>query len=202
MNSSGSRARDMPKQLVLILGGARAGKSTFAQNLAQKSGRVLFVATAEALDDDMAERIAVHRSQRPAGWETLEEPVDILASLGPMLNNYDTVLVDCLTLWVSNLMLRREDKQQRESDILAMARQLLELYESGQPTWIMVSNEVGWGVVPPTTQGRAFRDTLGRVNQLVAARADRVYLMVAGMALELKGLAARSAGQSGQGTPT
>ena len=186
----------MSKQLILILGGARAGKSTFAQNLAQKASRVLFVATAEALDDDMAERIAVHRSQRPAGWETLEEPVDIWTSLDPIVNNYDTVLVDCLTLWVSNLMLQREDEPQEQSDILAMARQLLKLYEGGHTTWIMVSNEVGWGVVPPTTLGRAFRDTLGRVNQLVAARADRVYLMVAGVALELKELAARSTGQS------
>ena len=188
----------MSKQLILVLGGARAGKSTFAQNLAENASRVLFVATAEALDDDMAERIAVHRSQRPAGWETLEEPVDLSASLDPIVNDYDTVLVDCMTLWVSNLMLQSEDKQQKGSDILAMARQLLDLYESGQPTWIMVSNEVGWGVVPPTTQGRVFRDTLGRVNQLVAARADRVYLMVAGIALELKELAARSTGQSGQ----
>ena len=190
----------MPKQLILVLGGARAGKSTLAQNLAQKASRVLFVATAEALDDDMAERIAVHRSQRPAGWETLEEPVDILAPLGTMVNNYDTVLVDCLTLWVSNLMLQREDEPEKESDILAMARQLLQLYESGHATWIVVSNEVGWGVVPPTTLGRAFRDILGRVNQLVAARADRVYLMVAGVALELKELAAPPLGQSSQGT--
>ena len=190
----------MSKQLILILGGARAGKSSFAQNLAEKASRVLFVATAEALDDDMAERIAVHRSQRPAGWETLEEPVDLRASLDPIVNKYDTVLVDCLTLWVSNIMLQREGEPQQESDILAKARRLLKIYESGQNTWIMVSNEVGWGVVPPTTQGRAFRDTLGRVNQLVAARADRVYLMVAGVALELKELAARSTGQSGQGT--
>ena len=181
----------MPKQLVLILGGARAGKSTFAQTLAEKASRVLFVATAEALDDDMAERIAVHRSQRPAGWATLEEPVDILAALDPIVNGYDTVLVDCLTLWVSNLMLLEVDEPLKESDILARARELLKLYEGGHATWILVSNEVGWGVVPPTAQGRAFRDALGRVNQLVADRADRVYVMVAGVALELKELAGR-----------
>ena len=188
----------MGKELTLILGGARAGKSDFAESLAQDAGRVLFVATAEALDEDMAERIAVHRSQRPAGWETLEVPVDVAASLAPVAQDYDTVLLDCLTLWVSNHMLQKEDTPH----IVEATESLLRVYDEGDATWIVVSNEVGLGVVPPTSSGRAFQDALGRVNQLVASRADRVYMMVAGLAIEIKGADTTHSGDaSRQGTP-
>ncbi len=181
----------MTNELILVLGGARAGKSDFAQGLAERGNRVLLVATAEARDEEMAQRIAAHRQRRPAQWDTLEEPVDLAASLGPVVREYDTVLLDCLTLWVSNLMGRREGTPDSEPDTRALVEQLLQLYEGGSATWIVVSNEVGWGVVPPPALGRAFIDALGLVNQMVAARADRVYFMAAGLALELKALGAR-----------
>ncbi len=189
-----SKAEGMGKELILVLGGARAGKSDFAEGLADSAGRVLFVATAEALDEDMAQRIAVHRSQRPAGWETLEVPVDVAASLAPVAQDYDTVLLDCLTLWVSNRMLQEEDTPH----IVEATENLLRVYDEGDAAWIVVSNEVGLGVVPPTPSGRAFRDALGRVNQLVASRADRVYMMVAGIAIEIKGADTPHSGHSGR----
>ena len=178
-------------ELILLLGGARSGKSSAAQRLAQGGRRVLFIATAQALDADMTRRIAAHRAQRPAAWDTLEEPFDPAAAAAPLLSRYDTVVLDCLTLWVSNLLLRQEDAAAAEPALLDAAGRLLALIERSPAAWIVVSNEVGLGVVPPSPLGRTYRDALGRVNQLVAARADRVYLLVAGLALELKALGAQ-----------
>lgn len=183
--------RRMNKELILILGGARSGKSAFAERLAMSARRALFVATAEALDDDMARRIAAHRSARPRAWHTLEEPLDLAAAMRPVVNAYDAVLLDCLTLWVSNMLLKSEGVSNAEADILTAANALLDLYAASSAAWILVSNEVGQGVVPPSALGRAYRDALGRVNALVAARADKVYLMSAGLALDLKALGAR-----------
>ena len=180
----------MPKQLIFVLGGARSGKSAFAERLAAQGGRVMYVATAEALDDDMRRRIAAHRSQRPAEWGTVEEPLHLASVLPAALDGYDTCLLDCVTLWVSNLLLSKEGNPAAEREILEAARALMEVYERSHATWIVVSNEVGLGVVPPSALGARYRDALGRVNQLLAARADRVYLMVAGLALELKSLGA------------
>ena len=175
----------MTKELILVLGGARSGKSAFGERLAGSDRRVLFAATAEAGDSDMAERIAAHRRQRPAGWDTLEEPLDLVAALEPRVNDYETVVVDCLTLWVSNLLLRDESGRGKE-EALRQAQRLLQLYEDNRASWLLISNEVGLGVVPATPLGRRFRDTLGGVNQLVARQADKVYLMVAGLAMEMK----------------
>ena len=180
----------MSKQLIFVLGGARSGKSAFAERLAAQGGRVMYVATAEALDDDMRRRIAGHRSQRPAEWDTLEEPLHLASVLPAALDGYDTCLLDCVTLWVSNLLLSKEGNPAAELQILEAARALVEVYERSHATWIVVSNEVGLGVVPPSALGARYRDALGRVNQLLAARADRVYLMVAGLSLELKSLGA------------
>ena len=180
----------MKKELNLLIGGARSGKSALAERLAGKLDRVLFVATAQALDEDMKRRIANHRSGRPDSWHTLEEPVDLVASMRPRIKDYDVVLLDCLTLWVSNMLLQNEDTQDVEQVILAAAKELMALYENGDCSWIIVSNEVGLGIVPSSSLGRAYRDALGRVNQLVAARADRVYLTSAGLALEMKSLGA------------
>ena len=185
----------MKKELVFILGGARSGKSAFAERLARRGGRVLFLATAEARDQDMRRRIAAHRERRPAGWDTLEEPRDLVAALRPLLDRYDTFLLDCLTLWVSNLLLERQDHVGAESRIQDSARELMDLVEGTHATWILVSNEVGEGIVPSSTLGRAYRDALGRVNQVAASRADRVYLMTAGLALELKSLGGRPLAQ-------
>ena len=113
----------MSKRLTLVLGGVRAGKSSYAQRLASAGGgRVLFVATAEAGDPDMAARIEAHRQSRPTEWDTLEEPIDPAASLARLSQRYDTVLLDCLTLWVSNLLLRNPDAESSRSDILAEVR--------------------------------------------------------------------------------
>ena len=176
----------MSKSLTLVLGGVRAGKSSYAQRLAADGKRVLLVATAEPGDPEMAARIESHRRSRPAAWDTVEEPVDLAAALPPLLDRYDTVLLDCLTLWVSNLLLRDPDSESTRGDVLSEARTLLELYRGGDASWIVVSNEVGLGVVPPTELGRVFADELGRVNQLVAAQADDVYFMAAGLPLKMK----------------
>jgi adenosylcobyric acid synthase len=164
--------------LTLILGGARAGKSTHALSLAR--GRVLFVATAEARDEEMAARIAAHRAERPAEWHTLEEPRDIARSLRSRVNSYDTIIVDCLTLWVANLIDVGGTPGEWVAPVLAA-------YRAGRANWVIISNEVGLGIVPDNPLGRRYRDALGTVNQLVAESADRVTLMVAGIAVQIKG---------------
>ena len=176
----------MTKQLTLVLGGVRAGKSGYAQRLASEGGRVLFVATAEAGDPDMAARIAAHRRDRPPDWDTLEEPTDLVGALSGVANRYDTILLDCLTLWVSNLLLRSADVDSSRAGILTETEWLLDVYSRGSASWVVVSNEVGLGVVAPTRLGRIFADELGRVNQLVAAAADEVYFMAAGLPMALK----------------
>lgn len=186
----------MPKELIFVLGGARSGKSAFAEQLAKEGGRVLYVATAEALDDEMRQRIDTHQRQRPAEWDTMEEPLALPSALGSCLRGndggreYDTCLLDCLTLWISNQLLAKEGDPDAEREILASAGELLEVYEQSPATWIVVSNEVGLSVVPPSPLGRTFRDIQGRVNQMFAARADRAYLLVAGLAMDLKALGA------------
>ena len=183
----------MRGELVLILGGARSGKSDFAQSYAEnQSVRVLFVATAEAGDDDMARRIEAHRKSRPSNWDTLEEPISLESAIRAVSQDYETILIDCLTLWVSNLLIRNEKASNIESLILDQAKNLLELHQATNATCIVVSNEVGLGLVPSNELGRRFRDALGRVNQLFASRADKAYLMISGLALDLKALGARS----------
>jgi len=176
------------KELVLILGGARSGKSGFAERLArERGGSVLVVATATAGDAEMARRIAAHRAARPGAWRTLEAPVAVaerLAAEAPA----DTVVLDCLTLLVSNLLLAGEAAGEAavQARVVAELDQLWAVFAAGRATWLVVSNEVGLGLVPPYPLGRRYRDLLGLVNQRVAARADRVYLLVAGLPLELK----------------
>ena len=181
----------MSKELIFILGGARSGKSAFAETIAKhRGGRVLYVATAEALDADMERRITNHKLQRPPEWGTLEEPTNLSSAIPPALEGYDTCLLDCLTLWVSNLLLANEGDPAVERKILSLAQGLVDVYEHSSATWIVVSNEVGLSVVPSTRLGAVYRDALGRVNQAVAARADKVYFMVAGLALDIKSLGA------------
>ncbi len=175
----------MAPHLTLITGGARSGKSTAAEQLAHTGGRVLFVATAEALDQEMADRIASHRRNRPPTWDTLEEPRDLVSALRPLLGRYDTVLVDCITMWVSNLLLEDGNHMAGERRLTVETRRLLDVVEASQANWIMVSNEVGLGLVPNSPLGRIYRDTLGRVNQIIAASADRVKLMVAGRSIDI-----------------
>ena len=168
----------------LLLGGARSGKSRYAVEQAQViGGSAAVVATARALDGDMAARIARHRAERPARWATLEEPHDVPAACRRAARGgNDVVVVDCITVWVSNLMERGDD----DALVLAAVDDLAKLLRERLVSVILVSNEVGQGVHPPTELGRRFRDLLGLVNQRLAAAADRVTLMVAALPLIVK----------------
>jgi adenosyl cobinamide kinase/adenosyl cobinamide phosphate guanylyltransferase len=150
----------------------------------EAGGRVLFVATAEAGDDEMKKRIAAHRAARPAGWMTLEAPLDAAGAIR-MAPPAEVVLVDCLTLLVSNLLLAVPENG--EAAALAGTEALLAAMDRHPGTFILVSNEVGLGLVPDNPLGRAYRDALGRVNQLAASRVNEVYLVVAGLPLKVKG---------------
>jgi adenosyl cobinamide kinase/adenosyl cobinamide phosphate guanylyltransferase len=166
---------------VLILGGARSGKSAMAERLAVESGDpVIFIATGEARDEEMEDRIRRHREGRPASWQTLEAPIDLLAAIASTSRG-DFVVVDCLTLWVSNLL----EKGMDSSDINVAAAEVAQ--ELSRRRGVVVSNEVGLGIVPANELARAFRDVLGSVNATFARGADRALLMVAGRALELGG---------------
>jgi adenosylcobinamide kinase/adenosylcobinamide-phosphate guanylyltransferase len=167
----------------LILGGARSGKSAYAVSLARENGgSVAFLATAEPLDREMAARIERHRRERPGAWLTVEEPVDLVPALRQLADRVDLAVVDCLTLWVSNLLRRG----MADEPILSEADALAKLLGERLFSLILISNEVGQGVHPETALGLRFRDLLGLVNQRVAAAADRVFLMVAGQPLPIK----------------
>ena len=175
----------MSKNLVLILGGVRSGKSRYAQQLASDDGgSVLFLATAESGDDEMNRRIVKHKSSRSASWTTIEEPLDIASALKSKAATADVVLIDCITVWLSNLLLRENGAT--EEEMLAEIDKLLNAYERGKTSYIIVSGEVGMGIVPEYPLGRIFRDYLGLANQRLAAKADRVVLMVAGIRVDVK----------------
>jgi adenosylcobinamide kinase / adenosylcobinamide-phosphate guanylyltransferase len=167
--------------LVLLLGGARSGKSALAVDLARRrAGSVTVLVTGEAGDAEMAERIRLHRAERPDEWTTVEEPLDLCAAL-PQIAVDDVLVIDCLTLWVAN-MLGRGDS---DSQVVAASRAAAALASARQALTIAVSNEVGLGVVPASPFGRRYRDVLGRVNADWAAAADKAALVVAGRALPL-----------------
>ncbi len=180
------------KDLVLLLGGAGAGKSALAERLASaaagNSGAVLFVATAQASDPEMEKKIRRHQAARPKHWRLVEEPLDLARAVESNAAGCDAVLVDCLTLWVSNLLLRHEGDPAAEERIIRETEALLAAWERLDKPWFVVSNEVGMGVVPPYPIGRTYRDVLGKVNRAVAAKATKAYLVVAGLALDLKAL--------------
>jgi adenosylcobinamide kinase/adenosylcobinamide-phosphate guanylyltransferase len=183
-------ALDIDKKLILLLGGARAGKSAYALRLAAErenisGAEVCFIATAQGLDEDMAARIARHWAGRPGHWRTIEEPYQIDEALR-QTGDAGIVILDCLTLFVSNWLLRYDDEHQGEHDLRQITAEFLALAQSRRQTIISVSNEAGLGIVPDTHLGRIFRDLLGRVNQDFAAAADEVYLLVAGLPLQLK----------------
>ena len=166
-------------QVTLVLGGARSGKSRYAENLIAASRPPwVFVATAEPGDAEMAERIALHRRRRGHEWQTIEAPHDLTATLATVAADAP-VLVDCLTLWLSNRMLADADL---EAEIVCLEA-TLDMH--GGPV-VLVSNEVGFGIVPDNELARRFRDLQGRLNQRLAARADRVVLMVAGLPIVVK----------------
>ncbi len=178
------------KRLTLFLGGARSGKSDLAQSLARQRGgdRVLFVASGQPLDDEMKGRIDHHREARPEVWRTIEAPRNIAAALRTVPSE-KVVLLDCVTLWVSNVLLA--DEARAVENMTSELEDLLAWHRAGESDLIVVSNEVGMGLVPSTELGRDFRDLLGYVNQRLAAAADDVYLLVAGLPIELKALTSR-----------
>lgn len=179
----------MPASLILILGGARSGKSAYAEKLAGQLGRrVLYIATAEAKDAEMAERIAAHRQARPAHWQTLEAPQQVAAALATIDSEPEVLLLDCLTLLVSNIVLALEGQTQAviEAAVQTEINHLVAVHVERKIPLIVVSNEVGLGLVPPSSLGRLYRDVLGRANQHLAAQAGRVLFMVAGLPMIVK----------------
>jgi len=191
-------------RLILILGGARSGKSAFAERLAAGSERsVAFIATATAGDDEMRSRIARHRASRPKGWYTLEESLDLASAVRRAGELADVLLLDCVTLWLGNVLLQESVQHEKDDEVefhtagrlfneraLKECEALLAVVKSLSPdkTLIVVTNEVGLGIVPAYPLGRLYRDTLGYINQRLAQAADRVYLMMAGMAIDIKRL--------------
>jgi len=166
----------------LILGGARSGKSRFAQALAEeRAGEVQLIVTAEILDEEMRERVAKHRAERPSHWHVTEAPVDLPEAIKRLAQPSACVLVDCLTLWLSNILCTQPDTL--ESHV----QSLLSAIQSAQGQLVLVSNEVGWSIVPENKLARLFRDEQGRLNQRVAALCDEVTLVAAGLPLKLKG---------------
>lgn len=177
-------------KLVLILGGARSGKSSFAQTLARgiAGDDVLFVASAEAGDDEMTERIARHRESRPSEWETREVPRYLGESLNEKPTAHKVILIDCLTLWVSNILLsfsETADFSEIELQVRSELDSLIEVAESHRGTTIVVSGEVGQGIVPESVLARRYRDLLGWANQMLAERADATYQLTAGLTVNV-----------------
>ena len=169
--------------LVLIGGGARSGKSTYALNYAQRCGsRRLFLATAQAFDDEMVARIGHHRAERTNTFTTVEEPLDLTGALANA-NAFDVVLVDCLTLWLSNLLLRGDDENTVRAEVQNLVACLARRPQT--TTVILVTNEVGLGIVPEHPLGRLFRDVAGWTHQTLAGVADEVFFAAMGLVIRL-----------------
>lgn len=169
----------MSGSIIYISGGARSGKSSFAQQMAEQlSPRPIYLATAQAFDDEMTDRIMNHQFQRDARWQTHEEPLHLVDALS-RYSSGAVILVDCLTLWLSNIMIAKKD-------VVKEIDRLISCLHTPQATLIFVSNEVGMGIVPDNGLARCFRDAAGRLNQAVAAKSDAAYFLVSGLPLRLK----------------
>jgi adenosylcobinamide kinase / adenosylcobinamide-phosphate guanylyltransferase len=169
-----------PDRTLLVLGGARSGKSRHAQRLAEAAGGALtFIATAQSYDTEMADRIARHRADRDARWRTVDAPLALAEAIRAADDEDATLLIDCLTLWTSNLLLAEADWDAALADLVAAVA-------GARGRLFLVTNEVGWGIVPDNALARRFRDMAGTVNQRVAAACNRVHLVAAGLALQLK----------------
>ena len=174
------------RKIVFVLGGARSGKSTFAlQDASEAEGRKAFIATAEALDDEMAKRIARHKKERGDDWDTYEESLRITEVINNMERKYGVIVVDCLTLWLSNLI-------HANLDITQAIENLIEGFKNSElrtpnSELYLVSNEVGTGIVPENKLAREFRDLAGIMNQKVAGASDEVFMVVAGIPVKIKG---------------
>ena len=168
-------------KITFILGGARSVKSTYALKLAAKRNKVAFIATCQARDKEMSERIKLHKRSRPLHWETFEEPCAPSVLLNKIGDGFEIILIDCLTLLISNLMLKgmKEDKIKQEID------SLIDVLKKIKAESIIVSNEVGLGIVPNNKLARDFRDIAGKINQVVAEESSRVFFMVSGMPIQI-----------------
>lgn len=180
MTGSKVPCKNFGPKFTLVIGGARSGKSSFAEMLANATGRTRrYVATAQAWDDEMRTRIALHLDQRGPGWITIEAPLDLVGALANAQSD-DVILVDCATLWLSNQLLG-------DANLDAEASSLLAAIAACAAPLIIVSNEVGWSIVPDNALARRFRDAQGRLNQQMAAQADLVVAVMAGLPIVLKG---------------
>ena len=183
-------------KLILVTGGARSGKSTFAEGIAKECGHnVLYVATSKPIDDEMKQRIAKHKAQRPSEWETLEEYKDLDFAISQHIQGKEAVLLDCITIMITNLMfdetyewdsLTRDEVQEIENSIQHQIERLISLSKMSEVTFVIVTNELGLGIVPATALSRDFRDIAGRMNQLIARAADEVYFCVSGIPMKIK----------------
>jgi adenosylcobinamide kinase/adenosylcobinamide-phosphate guanylyltransferase len=171
-----------PKELVLVIGGARSGKSSWALKYSETNYvSPMYLATAEAIDGEMEERIRLHKEARGDNWALMEEPVFLGDALRERCSRADVVLIDCVTVWLGNLIMKYDD-----SETGKQIEMFFEAIENREQTVVVVANEVGCGVVPPYPLGRRFRDLAGRLNQDIAKRADRVFMTVAGIAIPIK----------------
>jgi adenosylcobinamide kinase/adenosylcobinamide-phosphate guanylyltransferase len=179
---------------ILIIGGARSGKSRYAQELALKSGgAVLFVATAEAGDEEMRQRIEEHRKARPSTWETLEATTHVSRHITRNIGQSQTVVIDCITLLINNIFQQHGQQNDEEieaslieREVMAEIGELVNCIDQSDASFILVTNEVGLGLVPANKLSRLYRDLLGKANQMLAQHADEVYLMVAGTPMAIK----------------
>jgi adenosylcobinamide kinase/adenosylcobinamide-phosphate guanylyltransferase len=182
-------------KLILVSGGARSGKSGFAEMKALETDKpVAYLATAQALDEEMRERIETHRARRPGHWQTFEEPFQVEKVIRKYQSAYPVWILDCITLYVSNLLLAATDESRAgepaadaaEMYILRKIEDLLEAVADAEIILYAVTNEVGWGLVPPDPLSRLYRDIAGRVNQRLAAAAEEVYMLMLGLPVKLK----------------
>ncbi len=169
-------------KIIFIVGGARSGKSDYALKLASRSKRVAFIATGQALDREMIHRIRLHKKARPKNWQTFEEPVRVSSLLKKIPSGYDMVIIDCLTLLVSNLLLRKAGAQAIEREVASLVSEL----NRRRGKAIVVSNEVGLGIVPGNKLSRDFRDIAGRVNKIVAGKSNRMFFIISGIPWRIK----------------
>lgn len=180
----------MSGKIILVTGGARSGKSVFAEQYAENNaGPIAYIATAQIYDEEMKERVAIHQSRRPAHWLTFEAPYEADKAVTQAGQQAETVLFDCLTLYTTNLMLAPDAPAERESRHEYVMNEIIKLLAAAKSinkTVIFVTNEIGMGIVPDNAMAREYRDLAGIANQKVAALADEVYLVVSGIAVEIK----------------
>jgi adenosylcobinamide kinase/adenosylcobinamide-phosphate guanylyltransferase len=173
----------MPKKIYFITGGARSGKSAYAEKLAHSlAGKRAYIATAQALDPEMAARIAKHQKDRGNSWDTYEEPLAVSELLHKLSGRYQVLLLDCLTLWLSNVMAHTDG----DKAVFSRSEDLVNALKAFDGACIVVSNEVGLGIVPDNPLARKFRDLAGTLNQKVAQAADEVYFTAAGIPVKIK----------------